>query len=606
MTSSDRRPRRLKFPAVVLLLSFSCLSPYCENTGVPARWQRTFTPKAAGLYQVVLPFYPGEWEADPLDVPEAVPYSWHADGTVRRVAFFRWVGENEVNKTSIIEASMLQTEPIHELPPPPSITIDQGHWKWIFRTDYGTNRNAWQVWNVGPLATRRMKLRVRNEYGNRCDFGISAFETLWRGTRVRLEIRLTACKPGHPTARNWPLFGGVYLDRAEIMTQFSNAKVGDEMCAWHRYDTVRYAVCNEWKGHLCGSNGVDYTKATGGSSDDVIRSVDRHKQQPWWGANFGHPEYGPSTGMHGDFGVCRLEIADAVQKQREDVWPALHALCTEWLSSPYHLIDTEGQILRQPLDYPQSWSTVLGQPDRGRHPYPIYGKTRQAEEADTKGRVPEDNAHIRSHALSCILEFAPTALYLEEVTGFRAQALLNIYGGEERAYARTNATALEIVPFVSGELRQKLLDFISDRMRFQIALHKQAGYRSPRADGPRNSWIQGKKVFLPWQTGMMFGAFWAAHLSGHEKLRLTNDEINTVRRTMTWIVNNTWRQNPDRSWQHAYASAVDLSEHNWGGAGIAEQGLAGLEAIIDIPRAIQILVWAGKQPGVDRWFPRRL
>ncbi len=605
MTSPQPRPGIRKVLTVALLAAVAGLFSHCQQEEPSTDWERTFTPAAAGLYQVVLPFHPGQWEANPLDVPEAVPYSWHPDGTVRRVVFYREVTQEEVNTTVVVEPSMMQTEPARELPTPPSITVNQGQSQWIFSTDYSSNRNAWEVWNVGPLATRRMRTRLTNEYNNRCDFGISVFETLWKGKRVRLEIRLTGCQPSDPIARNWPLAGGVFLDNSEIMVPFNRAKIGDEMCAWHRFDTVRYAVCNEWGGHACGSNGVDYTRVTGGNAGEVLKAADRHKQQPWWDADWGHPFSGPSTGMHGEFGVCRLDIADAVQNRREEVWPALHGLCTEWLSSPYHLIDADGHILKHPLNYPQSWSTVLGQPDRDRHPYPIYGKARNAESADTRGRVPEDNAHIRSHALSCILEFAPTGLYLEEVTGFRAQAILNLFAGEERAYARTNATALEIVPYVRDGLRQQLLDFISQRMRFQLDQHKNAGYRSPRADGPRDSWVPGKKVFLPWQTGMMFGSFWTAHLSGYENLRLTRDEINTVRSTMLWIVDNTWRQNSDGSWQHAYASAVDLSEHNWGGGGIGDQGLAGLEAIADTPRAAQILAWARAQPGHHRWFPQR-
>ena len=104
---------------------------------------------------------------------------------------------------------------------------------------------------------------------------------------------------------------------------------------------------------------------------------------------------------------------------------------------------------------------------------------------------------------------------------------------------------------------------------------------------------------------MMFGSFWAAHLSGYEKLQLTGDEIDTVKRTMLWIVDNTWRQHPNGFWQHAYASAVDLSEHNWGDGGIGDQGLAGLEPIADTPKANEILKWARMQPGHHRWYPQR-
>lgn len=54
---------------------------------------------------MALPFHPGEWRASPLKVAEAVPYSWHPDGTVRRVAFFRSADEDEVDESVVIRPS---------------------------------------------------------------------------------------------------------------------------------------------------------------------------------------------------------------------------------------------------------------------------------------------------------------------------------------------------------------------------------------------------------------------------------------------------------------------------------------------------------------------
>ena len=557
-------------------------------------WTRTFDAPVVGVYQVVLPFHPGEWEQDPITGSYAVTYSWHPDGTVRRVAFYL-----NVNTPGLVTVTA-HSDPVLDLPGPPSLRIHQDFDQWQFLLA----GLVWDKVNAGVLALRGYVGRLLNENGNRCEFGVSAKVVYYGGREVLTEIRLTGCQPLWPTQRNWPL-QRVTLNGQEILGDVTPETVGDQMSVVYRDDKIVYAICNEWEGHACGSNGVDYTKVKGGNSTEIIGAAASHSGRAWYDAFWGHPYHGPSGGLHGEFGVCRIDVAAGVQDKSLGVWPALHALCSEWTSSPYHLIDESGEVLVNGLDYPNSWSTVLGQPDRFKHPYPIYGKSKDAERPDVYGRVPEDNAHVRSHALSCIMEFAPTPLYLEEVTRFRAETLLNIYSGEERAYARVGGTGLETLPFITGGLRARMLSFLSGRMRWLLSEAKRVGYRNWRNDGPRDIWIPGKKVFLPWQMGMFFGHVWAAHLSGYPELELTMDERNTVMLTMDWLTDNTWRQLSDGSWNHAYATAVDLTDHHWGDFGIAAQSIAGLECISEHPRAKLILAWFSQSAEADRWYPVR-
>ncbi len=565
-------------------------------------WTRTFDAPAPGIYQVVLPFQPGEWQDDSARAGDlaAFPYSWHPGGEVRRVLA---VVEAQASGFQEITLASLGGYPASELPAPPNVEIRQlaqGD-QWNFSTP---SSSGWITVGGSSLAARLLRTRLTNDHGNLCDFGVSVHEMFWKGARVLLEIRLTGCQPDHPIETNWPIWGGVWLDGSEMMLEVNREVIGDRMCIWHRDVSLRYAVCDQWAGHASGGNGVDYTKVLGGSSSNLIAGAAWRRTRAWWEAGFWHPNMGRSTGIHGDFGVADPDVADAVRSRlnSDEVLRSLHVLCEEYLNSPYHLLKSDGQILEQTLDYPRSWSIQLGEQNGD---YPHYGKVQNANSPDTRGRSSEDNSHVRSNSLACIMEFAPTPMYSEEVVGFRHQALLNMHGGEERAFGRVGATCLEILPFVAPRDRTGLLDLISSRMRFVIQVAKDAGYRSWREEGPQDRWIPDKVVFFPWQMSLMFGHFWAAHLSGYEALRLTDDEVNTVKLTATWLVDNTWRKNPNGSWNHAYASAVDLSEHSWGGGGISLQGVAGLEPVAaDSERAKEILAVMSFGP-FYRWYPQR-
>jgi hypothetical protein len=556
-------------------------------------WERTYQAPEPGTYQVTLPFHPGEWESAPINTSYAIPYSWHPDGTVRRVTFYH---EPEVGEVKI-DSGANWTDMSYELSPPPYVELAQAEGP---ENLFPVPADEWVETNTGVVATRTYTGRPSNQAKD-CDFAVSVNAFYWKGVMKRLEVRWTGCNPDDPIRRNFP-FATTWIGEPPTSNdQIWGITIGDKMSFPWRDDKVIYAVCNEWEGHACGSNGVDYTRVQGGSLQEIHAGVATKNSLPWWESFWIQPNSAGSGGMHAGFGVCRLAIAAALQAKETTAWPALHYLGQECMTAQYHLTDSAGQILEYPLDHPHSWSTTLG---GARGDLPHFGKTVDAEEVTAPNHGTEPNSHMRAHTLSSIMEIAPTPMYAEEF-GFRAQAILNIYGGEERAYARVGYGVLEILPFVQGQLRADLLAFASGRMRYQLAEYKKAGYRAHREDGPADKWIPGKKVFLPWQDGMLFGHIWACHLSGYPELKLTEDELTTVDLTTKWLVDNCWRWNEQEGrWQGSYASAVDLSEHVWTDPGTSAQGLAGLEPIKDYPRAAQILSNSGVAD-MDRWYPQR-
>jgi hypothetical protein len=556
-------------------------------------WKRTFNAPTTGLYQVVLPFEPGEWETMPITTSYAVPYSWHPDGTVRRVASY-WDVQT-AGTVTIDPDNLTVPDIIHELPVPEEITLHQeGDSSWHFTV----NPNDWVETNIGLAAHRYYEGRPLNATRS-SDFGVHAHALYWAGELVRLEIRWIACNPNDPIRRNYP-FGSVWV--GNDWDYHYGETIGDKMSRPWREDKLIYAVCNEWEDHGCGSNGVDYTKVEGGNVSDIFASVDYKKTIPWWESFWAQPHAAGSGGMHAGFGVCRLEIAAGLQAKNPNVWPALHYLGQEFITAQYHLIDSNAEPLEYPLNYPHSWSTILG---GARGDLPHFGKGADAEPVTAPNHGTEPNSHMRSHTLSSIMEFAPTPMYHEELAGFRANAILNIYDGEERAYARTGYGALSILPFAQGSLRTELIDFISGRLRFFLTEYKKAGYRAHREDGPADKWIPGKKVFLPWQDQMFFGHVWSCHKSGYPELELTEDELNTATLTMKWFVDNCWQIGSDGHWQTSYATATDLSEHVWTDFGTGAQGIAGLEIVADYPRTALILADASSSPEYHRWYPQR-
>jgi hypothetical protein len=583
-------------------------------------WQHSFSAPTKGIYQVVLPFKSGEWEKDPIGASFFLPYATHPDASTSRVALIFELPKGTYNlnpneiKKLIVDGIIPDT--VTPLPPPPELVVNQGSPQWAFSTNHPGNKWKWVTLNRGLVAHRLWAGRMTNgPWGegatNRCDFGLRIWLLYWRGQLVRTEILLIGCQPNQALERNWPLTGGVFLDGTEIMTRFARGSIGDFMCAWHRDDKLTYQVCDNWAGHHTGSHQVDYTKVRGGDFARLLGEAERRKTRPWWEAFWGHALGGGSSGMHGDFGVCRLDVAAGMQAKDTRLGPALHELCNEWLSAPYHIIDSEGFILRQEMlgggQYGgQSWSLGMGELDF-RCAWPQYGKTQNAEKPIYNGRTSEAASHMRSNGLACLLEFAPTPMFLEEVAGHRVQNMLKIYNGEERAYARHLATGIESLPFVRGPERQRLIKFLSDRMRSKISAYKAAGYRAYRADGPWDQWIPGKKIFLPWQDQMLLGAIWNAHLSGW--LPLTMDEQLTVKKTVQWFVDVCWRKVGD-AWESPYVTASDLSEHVWSGdPGIFGQGIAALEVLKDYPKAKTILEWWATSPSpwhpADRWVPKR-